>query len=388
MSQKNYCISLYKALLDKDIEKIKYLYDIENEDKSAMEQYPNEHPELNYQEIFQDADPVEFFINIIKTDEELSRIVDQLTNQLATTQNLNRLEQNSIELKNYPLINYSPNPNFGAYLIENLASLTYSKIFDYATFKDAISNLVSKLPILDDIFSSISISCQSDKSFSAFLIGDNITEFTDTRPNGSTGYYSTENYLVVTNPKKQLHLLHISHEFTHKLMDLLFNNSIDPYNKKSTEEKNKYHQAIRDTLLNIKEFIKNEFNFDIKIKDSETTWEIGKKLYPILSQALESEKLELSEMQKDQLKAIETFLLVYQNYKESAEDAEFIAMFPEIIVKNLYYGKTVDILLPISEYWEEVVSPKAYEYQATHDQSNICQPLLGDNYLSFLDLKA
>jgi hypothetical protein len=507
MSREDYFISCYQALIDKNVSKIMYLSDIDDEDKDQMDNYPNEYPESSYKDIFQGEDPAEFLMNILLADKELVLAFHQIGNQLATQENIAIFEQNYADIKNHPLINYSPNSYFGQ-LIETLSSITYSKIFNYENFKEHILSLLNKSPILGGILSSIAIPTKSDNPLSIILVGGNISEFNPNFTSKTAGYYNDfTNSVVVTNAKGELNLPFLSHELSHKLMSLLFNNFSDPYNKESIDQKNKYKQSIRDSLLNIKEFIKNEFGFDIKIKDSETTWEIGKKLCAILfPQHLSTEdsfkellsflqesnfnvndrlpwlnndailtqstyyfnldladfliknganeidysilvdttkykdlvswclsqenmnvnfknsdgfsaldyatdheiidmlisagvevypgnyqeictinpgydKFKISKTQQNQLDAIKVFLMLYQHndiYDESEEDCEFIVRFPEIIAKDLYHGKVVDIFAPIATYWEEVISPSIYEYQAKHYDGNILLPILGD----------
>lgn len=109
----------------------------------------------------------------------------------------------------------------------------------------------------------------------------------------SEGYYSdTTNRLVVINKNLELNLEFIIHELAHKVMAVLFNNISEPYNNHSL--KNKYHQAIKNTLINIQTFLKKDFALEVKFKDQNNTWQMGKTL----SKALFFQYLNLHETEE------------------------------------------------------------------------------------------
>jgi hypothetical protein len=305
------------------------------------------------------------------------------------------------------------------------------------------------------------------------------------------------------------------HELAHKAMDIVFKNGSDPYNSAVTKEK--YHNAIKNTLLNIQAFIKQDFGLDIIFKNENDTWQMGKTLSTILfPQYLDEENIQnfISALQQynlnindefswlndgctplglmlgtlrfglasalfeagasippetihkaaifspkyaegslnilnwvlenakeininyrdqlgmtaldytenpqmikvlisvgaiayppnyqpvcsididknesitveeEELSALETLLNFYnqdQAYGQSEEDAEFIVRLPQIIAGGLYKGKIVEVLEPLAEYWQEVISPAVVVYQEQYDISENCLATL--DYVDFL----
>lgn len=250
---KNHYIALYKAIITKDIAKTVKLGELNEEEE---ENYPNEFPEIDYDEIFADNDPFDVLAKLLKTEDGFSEYTYDLLNTLASDEKIAKRKELLEELKQYPLIKYCPNPDFGLNIIDNLASVTYSKLFSYAHFKSAIEFLITKSSVLVDCFASVALSVKDP--FTIALVNENITSFNPTHSEYSGGYYnSLTNQLVVTNGNGKIHLPFLSHEFAHKLIHLLFNNKSNPYPKDDDETKTKYHQAIKEVLLNIKEFIKN-----------------------------------------------------------------------------------------------------------------------------------
>ncbi len=506
----NYYIAYYQYLSISSVDKIKELTDIISIEEKMN--YPNEFPEVDYDAIFADSDFVDVVLGMLKTqDGKFREFICDLSNPLANDETIAKRKKLLEELKQYPLIKYCPNAYFGADIIDSLASVTYSKIFNYQQFKHSVEPSLSKSIVLKDCFASVALTPLADNAPTIALVGEDITEFNPTRSKNVGGYHhSLINQLVVTNSNGKIHLPFMAHEFAHKLMDLLFDNNSNPYPKDDAEIKLKYHRAIKEVLLNIKEFIKNEFGIDFKLDDNETTWDIGKKLCTILfPEAIQGDELiikglvgilqennlninqsvswlrnsyleevaytlkfetadlmikngfelkhnilitavagghkqlldwyleqenidpnfqnqfgnsaidwsedaqitkllisagaeiysskyfekicsvndnfvgkkELPSSLKNNLEAIKWFLVLYlqsDSYDQAEEDCEFIVRLPQVIAEGLYEDKVINILAPLNQYWEDVVSPRATAFQNEHETDGICLPLPGE----------
>lgn len=142
MTKENLYLAYYQAIIDRNITKL-------NEDLTdeQEENYPDEYPELNYNEIFQDSDPDEFIISLLRSEEykdlfhEFECEIEGAENIAIRDANIAIRDANIAELNNYPLINYSPNPNFSFSTIDSLLSVTYSKIIS----KEKVVNELSKI---------------------------------------------------------------------------------------------------------------------------------------------------------------------------------------------------------------------------------------------------
>ena len=511
----NYYVAFYVALIELNAIKIAKVLSLTAKEKIN---HPNQYPLLHYNNIFQDNDPDDALLIIYNSNKELGSVVNDALNPLVTEATLAERKANYLELMRYPLLDYCSNPDHGFNILKNLASVSYSTIFNRNTFATTFTMAINTSPILAELFSTVATSTNvaTDKPLSIALLGNNIQEYDPTINKYVTAKYrDVKNLLIVTNRDKKIDLPIFSHEFTHVAMHLLFNNSIGyPYNNNSSEMEIKYHQAIKNTLLNIKRFIQDDFGLEINIKEADSTWQIGEKLssilYPIVRQdnnimnfisflkehnldinaeftwlsghsilfeallfqnfeiadqlvkngaiinseivhffapydnmkildwvlsndqavninfkdrygrtALEyarnfqtvkklidagaevysanyyekicsinpnyKEPLQLSVTIIEQLKALQPFLILYNQYKSSEEDSEFIARLPQIIAAGLYKGKVVDIIEPIVKYWQEEISSAMLKYQNDLDQSDVCLPLIcSENYYEII----
>ena len=101
-----------------------------------------------------------------------------------------------------------------------------------------------------------------------------------TSSNDMAGYYNKlDNRVVFTNKNYELNLKSIIHELSHKVMDSIFNNDSAPFNDSL---KDKYHLAIKNTLLNIHKFIQQDFGLEIILEDSANRWKIGENIGSML----------------------------------------------------------------------------------------------------------
>lgn len=280
MDKKNYYISLYKAILDKNLSKALELDSLE-----VKVDYPEEYPELNFVEIFQEVDPKKFIDRLSRSKgfKEFSLRLDDARNPLGSETNVALREQNHLNLMQHPLINYSPNLFYKNYLFESLISVCYSIIFNKKDVEEFLLNLMAQSYFIEDILSVVgsSILSNSDEPFSIALLGENIEEYDPTLDKNSGGGYNTlSNRILVTNENLELNKEFIIHELSHKAIDLIFDNGADPYS--NSNSKDQYHLAIKNTLLNIKEFIKQDFGLDINFENQDDTWQMGKVLSTIL----------------------------------------------------------------------------------------------------------
>jgi hypothetical protein len=281
MTRENYYLSYYQAILDKNLTKLMKLADLTNEERLN---YPEEYPHLDANEIFKVNKPMGFIASLFRTAEykELYLKYDDATNPLATEENIAIREKSYLELMEYPLIDYCPSDRFS--IIANLLAVSYSRIITKEEVTTKFTILINQSPIIDDILSItvISIAIDSCKPFSIALIDEKMESYDPTSKSTTGGYYNgITNKLVVTNENDKLNLEFIIHELAHKTMKEIFNNSpSEPYNNDSL--KDKYHNAIKNTLINIQAFIKKDFSLDIIFEDQSNTYQMGKTLSSIL----------------------------------------------------------------------------------------------------------
>lgn len=382
----NYYVASYQATIEKNAKKATMLDKLSSEEKIK---YSNEYPNLTYDDIFNNNDPNEVLNSFLENEEYKEFYLQQIDvdNDLATEENIAIREANYLELMNHPLINYCPNPVNGLDIINNLASVSFSTEINNFEFVHALATAANQSPIIGEMLSTIAISVNmyDDKQISIALIGDNIQEYDPTmEENDNGGFNPLKNSLTILNENQDLNAPTLVHELTHHSIHLLFKNMGVPYYKDSAELKAKYHQAIKSTLLNIKEFVYQKFNINIShIKNTDSTWEIGKKLYAIYDsldeQIIEGkEQTEILNIMK-QTDALGRFLALYRGgYNQNAEDGEFIVRLLEIITDDLYEDENIETFEPINQYWKEAVSEAVVKYQALNDYSNICLPLSGN----------
>jgi hypothetical protein len=66
MITENYYIAQYQTILDRNATKVAILDSLNDKEQ---ENYPNEYPDLNYDDIFKDEDPDDFLEAILKSTE-------------------------------------------------------------------------------------------------------------------------------------------------------------------------------------------------------------------------------------------------------------------------------------------------------------------------------
>jgi hypothetical protein len=307
MTKENFYLSLYQAIMDKNITKALKLSKLCDEEEKN---YPKEYPELNYNGIYKDEDPDDFLNSLFRTEEFIDfygALSNALFNPLATEENITIREANKLELMKHPLVNFSINPAYGLSIIDALLSITYSTVISKQEFAHKLEELVGQSSVIDDILSVIAASTTIDSSrpFTIALVSEDMDKYDPTST--TAGYYSlVQNKLVVTNENSEINLDFLIHELAHKVMDLLFENSQDPYN--SALKKDKYHTALKNTLLNIQEFIREVFDLDIVFDNQNDTWKMGKTLSTILyPQYLEGDE-------------IQNFVMTFKKYNLNIND--------------------------------------------------------------------
>lgn len=281
MTKENFYLSLYQAIIDKNITKALKLNKLSDEEEKN---YPNEYPEINYKGIYKDEDPDDFLNYLLRTEEFIDfydALGNALFNPLATEKNIAIREINKLALIKHPLVSFSINPAYGLSIMDALLSITYSTVISKQEFAHKLEELVGQSSVIEDILSVVVASTIIDSSrpFTIALVGKDMGEYDPTST--TAGYYSlVQNKLVVTNENSELNLDSLIHELAHKVMNLLFENCQSPYN--SALKKDKYHTALKNTLLNIQEFIREVFDLDIVFDNPNDTWNIGKTLSTIL----------------------------------------------------------------------------------------------------------
>lgn len=449
---------------------------------------------------------------INKDDTKILKLFELNTlNSLTTEKNIAIREKAHLELMNYPLLNYCPNSMYNPSVVDSILSISYSTAITKEEMADKLGNLINQSLIIQDVLSIIAISTTIDasKPFSIALIGDNMSLYDPTNSNRGGYYNSKDNKLVVVNKNSELNLKVVTHELAHKTIDIIFNHKSKPYYSLIKAQfdskiytKDKYHTAIKNTLLNIQSFIKKSSGLDIIFEDQNDTWKMGKSLsgilfpqnikefistlkqynlnidtkfswldgysplgyvllsldfeladtlvkagasihptilhvssifssmellnwflenkqeidinhkncegmtaldyandpqmiknlislgaitysynyQPICSTDSECKDNEDNTITIKELSALNALLCFYNLdsfYDKYNEDAEFIVRLPEIIAAELYQGKIIEILEPLVEYWQEVVSPAVTAYQDQYDISDVCLNPLG-----------
>ena len=279
MIRGNYYLSFYQAILDRDLTKLVQLHDLTNEEELN---YPEEYTHLDANEIFKANHPMDFISSLFRTVkyQELYFKYYHANNPLATEENIALREKTSLELLKHPLIDYCPSDSSS--IIENLLAMSYSKIITKEEIITKLTPLLNKSPIIDNILSVMAISTTINQvnPFSIALIDEKMESY-DPVMGDCGGYHdSILNRIVVTNKDDKLNLEVIIHELAHKTMDEVFDNSCEPYNNESSEAK--YHQVIKNTLLNIQQFIQQDFGLEIKFEDQNDTWKMGETLRTML----------------------------------------------------------------------------------------------------------
>lgn len=282
-AKENFYLNWYQAVVDKNLSRAVELGKFRK--KKDIETFSSEDIDLDFKEIFQDEDPVDviFFLLRSKGFEEFREMYSTVYHDaFGTEENISLREDNHREMMNHPLANYSPNLSYGLSPIEMLLSVSYSKIFNASKIEYELSSLLGN-SLIKDVLSVIagSVPVSADKDPSVLFIGDDIREYDPTQSSKIGGYYShLLNRLVVTNEDSEINLGFIAHEFSHKAIDLACGGDSTPYN--NDFKKDKYHLAIKNTLLNIQSFIKKDFGLDIKFENQDDTWQMGKDLSSML----------------------------------------------------------------------------------------------------------
>lgn len=119
----------------------------------------------------------------------------------------------------------------------------------------------------------------------------------------------------------------IIHEMTHKLMDMLYDNSSKPYRRDNNEAKVAYQEALNEL----------EANLDI-IKQSQ------------------------KDVSGNDYDAIDSLLSVREQYESVTYLAEFIARYPEALAANHNNSKVKRLMQPLADYWDKYIQPDLEKY--------------------------
>ena len=95
----------------------------------------------------------------------------------------------------------------------------------------------------------------------------------------AAGFFrSRENAVVVTKNKGgSINKSTFMHELTHKAMSVLFQNlECNPY--KNSEQREEYRAVLKEVLINIRNYIKDQNKFDVQFKENINPRQMGKQL--------------------------------------------------------------------------------------------------------------
>lgn len=280
MSEENFWLARYKAILNKDLIKSHRFSKFTDQEK---ENYLEESPELSFDIIFTKKNPMSI-INSLLGSKEFKDFAISLTDldhpSLATEENILIRDKNELELLKHPLIDYSPNPYYGPSVIESILSITYSTIFTTEEINKDLMQMIEYSPILKDVLSvaaKINHSSNNDNSFWIALIGEDMNEYNPTL-DAAGGYHPIFNKLIATSENLELNYGIIIHELSHMLAERLYENNNLPYND---IDKNEYDVALKNTLLNIGTLIKQKFNLYLMLENENNSYSMGKTLATI-----------------------------------------------------------------------------------------------------------
>jgi hypothetical protein len=261
-------------------------------------------------------------------------------------------------------------------LLNKTKSLDYSPqmiLNAYHVLKTSYSDIISKL------FKTEALQTAYDSCEIVIL---NNMEYLDPKNKSALGTYTisgNKKVLAITYNNYNHFIGTIVHEMTHKLMNDLYHNKFDPYPQNYTLT-NKFKTAVKNSLVNIEDFVSQEFNLNkIEFNDSTSTYTFGKKLYEqihginsfslflktfsfLSSNALKMFSFQpyISPIEMDNtFSSILGIINVYQpnSYTETYEDSEIIARFTQVIAQGYECETSKKILKPLYDYWQEVIDP-------------------------------
>lgn len=198
-----------------------------------------------------------------------------------------------------------------------------------------------------DILHAIALNLENDLNFAIYLTFDeNNLLFKNTINENKTirlGHYSSSSnsLKIVCDFSDILDLKGILvHEITHKLMDILYNNSSAPYRLKDKKAIHAYKKAINEIKEKI-EVIKEEYDYDDSIGA-----DTGNELYD---------------------DAINLLIGIANNYKPEAQILEYVVIYPQLIASEKYNDDQVkELMKPLVNYWNQYVMPDIKNYIDEH----------------------
>ena len=289
------------------------------------------------------------------------------------------------ELKQYPLINYCPNSDINDSVIDKILSIGYSDMADKKLFSNILKKENVKSSVIHEIFSviakdsnnpntnkdSIAIrACEyaagikNKELFFAIIDNDSVKHYPLSLTGSAQGVYNTQFNAIILHQKNLKPAIPILvHELGHKAIDLVFKNLALPYNDKTS--KKKYDQAVERILLNIKDFIKQEFDHDV-IFQNDNIVDKGYSLLVFTHNTIfnneNKESIDNPRIVINELKALRIILDSFRYDTNNKIAQEIIVRLAQVIANDLYEGKVVQILQPLQEYWDEFVSPSIYKF--------------------------
>lgn len=63
-------------------------------------------------------------------------------------------------------------------------------------------------------------------------------------------------------------------------------------------------------------------------------------------------------------KTLMKILKVFKFYPSDEMHREFVVTLPQLVAEGLYKGPIINIMEPLAEYWEKVITPAAQEYHS------------------------
>lgn len=304
MTRKNFYLNFYQAILDDDFDLIHKLTTSEN-----IENYSQEHLFLNYEDIFQDNNPLDFLKSMI-TKPQFSQFYNLFKLCLNILEEKEKILISKHNMIDQSIINYCPS-QIGAFpIIDSILSISDSKTIKKDALLKGLKKLLAKSRTTNDALKVVARSTVVNSNFPLTIsFIENDTTYSSKR----RGHIQPSiNTIIIANEPSLLDLGTTAHEFSHKMNLELFDNNGNPYKALLKET---YHEALKKTLFNVAQLIIPDLKNNIILANQSDTYKIGKMLAGIITPPI---------LEKD----IDEFILSTEEFKFNINDRlPFLKLF-------------------------------------------------------------
>lgn len=185
----------------------------------------------------------------------------------------------------YPISNYSSNIKLGFSIVDQLKSCSYSNSINKTIFTREINKLIDiDSPVLIEVLYTSAIKA-SNQDLKIDLL-DKISNYYPEIKQGIDGVCKDWGSLVLVsnNNTDSMNTNTFVHELTHATMlTVLSKLKATPYKSFDKKGEELFDQALRSTLLNVKNYLNNNCQMNIYCDEQNSTFDIGSKLVKALS---------------------------------------------------------------------------------------------------------